>query len=106
MSKVIRTSPLSLAKAIVSAHKRWSKLTDGESFAGPLLRALAREGRRSRLEALQHLQSAAGRLPTDAPGKGTDFATDCEAARDWEAAVAIRAAIGLLSVMPAAVQAA
>ena len=96
-----RTSTLSLAKGIVSAHKRWSKLPSGEAFTGTLLRAISREGRRNRAEALQHLQSALGRLPSVAPVKSESFATDCTVAQAWEEATVIRAAIGLLSVMPA-----
>ena len=96
-----RTSPLSLAKGIVSAHNRWQKLPTGEAFTGTLLRAVSREGRRNRAEALQHLQSAAGRLATVAPLKSADFATDCAAAHAWEEAIIIRAAIALLSAMPA-----
>jgi len=96
-----RTSPLSLAKAINSAHARWSKLPNGEAFTGTLLRAVSREGRRNRAEALQHLQSAAGRLATVAPVKTADFAADCTQATAWDEACAIRKAIALLGTMPA-----
>ena len=73
----------------------------GEAFTGTLLRAISREGRRNRAEALQHLQSAMGRLPAVAPVKSADFVADCQAAQAWDEATTIREAITLLSVMPA-----
>lgn len=76
MSK--QQNPLTLARAIVSAHKRWIASPDGQSLKEGLVKALAREGRRNAGEAAQVIRSALGRCTaSETVTKGDSFTADC-----------------------------
>lgn len=76
MSKL--QNPLTLARAIVSAHKRWIKSPAGGTLQEGLVKALAREGRRNVAEAAQVIKSALGRCTaSDVVVKSESFTADC-----------------------------
>lgn len=76
MSK--QQNPLTLARAIVSAHKRWLASPAGGTLKEGLVKALAREGRRDAKEAAQVIKSALGRCTaSDVVVKSDSFTADC-----------------------------
>ena len=98
MSKLIKSNPISLAKSIISAHKRWALIPEGESVDA-IVSTLARCGRRDVAEALSVLKSAKGRMLATNDGqliKSASFKVDCQTAVEIENLKVVSQAIAIL----------
>lgn len=96
-------NPLTLARAIVSAHRRWIALPNGEALGTAMTRVLAREGRRNVAEAAQVIRSALGRVSAVEAIKTDSFSHDCGNARHAEEGALFRKAITILEPAKATV---
>lgn len=78
MAITAKTNPISLAKGIISAHKKWESAGEQGSPISSISATLARQGRKNMADAVGVMKSAKGRL--SAPGalnKSDDFLADC-----------------------------
>lgn len=98
MAKLIKSNPINLAKSIISSHKKWSLVPEGESIDA-IVATLARCGRRDVAEALSVLKSAKGRMLAGTDGqliKSASFKTDCATAVEVESLKVVSQAITIL----------
>ncbi len=98
MARII--NPLTTARAIVSAHKRWLLVPNGETIGETLTRAMAREGRRDLQQTVQVLKSAKGRLTAASGKKSGDFRQDSLSAVQVEEHKLYTRALAILDPAP------
>ena len=89
-------NPVNLARAIVTAHKRWLAESESEDFSDKLLSCLAKVGRKDLNQVRQTLRSVQGQMTARA-SRTANFVADCNAAVKAEEAELVRRALECLA---------